>query len=289
MRYLIRRNLKLYFSNRSGMFFSLMGALISFVLYLVFLKQNMLSSWEQVPQTKLILDPWLIGGTLAVTAVTTTANGLGQMIRDRESGTLADLALTDVSYIGLQISYLISSVVIGTLMQLVMFVGMTGYFGITDHIKFSVTIVLPIIMIAIISSVVWTIFNLIILSFVKNVDTLGKIGTILGTSAGFFAGIYLPIGMVPKFAQTLMKLTPAPYNAALYRQVLMHEQLKISFQDATSDVQTTFEKMMGVGVEINRLTTWQQNIIVLLLFAVAFGIVTLVLMKGARRTGLSHV
>lgn len=289
MLYLIRRNLSLYFGNRSGVFLSLMGALISFVLYLVFLKQNMLSSWDQVPQTKLLLDPWLIGGTLVVTAATTTANGLGQMVRDRESGTLSDLILTDVSYIGIQGGYLIISVIIGTLMQLVMFVGMAIYFRLSDQLKLPLTIILPIIMIAILSSAVWTIFNLLILSFVKNVDTLGKVGTILGTSAGFFAGVYLPIGMVPKFAQTLMKLTPAPYNAALYRQILMHDQLEISFKNASSGVQSVFKKMMVVGIQIQHLTTWQQNILVLFLFAVGFGIMTMVLTNGGRRTGLSRV
>lgn len=289
MLYLIRRNLSLYFGNRSGVFLSLMGALISFVLYLVFLKQNMLSSWDQVPQTKLLLDPWLIGGTLVVTAATTTANGLGQMVRDRESGTLSDLILTDVSYIGIQGGYLIISVIIGTLMQLVMFVGMAIYFRLSDQLKLPLTIILPIIMIAILSSAVWTIFNLLILSFVKNVDTLGKVGTILGTSAGFFAGVYLPIGMVPKFAQTLMKLTPAPYNAALYRQILMHDQLEISFKNASSGVQSVFKKMMVVGIQIQHLTTWQQNILVLFLFAVGFGIMTMVLTNGGRRTELSRV
>jgi len=64
---MIKRNLLLYFRDRSGVFFSLLGALISFILYLVFLKQNMLTSWQRVPHAKLLLDTWLIGGTLAIT------------------------------------------------------------------------------------------------------------------------------------------------------------------------------------------------------------------------------
>ncbi|MEJ1314049.1 hypothetical protein QY885_08680 [Latilactobacillus sakei] len=80
------------------------------------------------------------------------------------------------------------------------------------------------------SSIVWTTFNVLILSFVTNLDSLGKIGTILGTSAGFFAGVYLPIGVVPVAAQNLMKITPFPYNAAIYRQILMADQLKTTFK-----------------------------------------------------------
>ena len=37
---LIRRNLKLFFRNRAGVFFSLLGALISFGLFIIFLKSN---------------------------------------------------------------------------------------------------------------------------------------------------------------------------------------------------------------------------------------------------------
>lgn len=37
---MVKRNMMLYFRNRSGVIFSLLGALISFVLYLVFLKKG---------------------------------------------------------------------------------------------------------------------------------------------------------------------------------------------------------------------------------------------------------
>lgn len=36
-----KRNLKLYFSNKASVFFSLLGALIAFILYVIFLQKNM--------------------------------------------------------------------------------------------------------------------------------------------------------------------------------------------------------------------------------------------------------
>lgn len=183
METLIQRNLRLYFNNLSGVFFSLMGALISFGLYLLFLQQNMLSSWAQVPNTKLLLDLWLIGGTLTVTAVTTTANGLGQMIRDRETGALADPTMTDISFIGIQLSYLISAMIIGIVMQLIMLVAMVGYFGLLDQVRFSLDLVVPLFGIVLLSSLVWTAFNLLMLSFITNTDSLGKVGHPVQVSA----------------------------------------------------------------------------------------------------------
>ncbi|MEI5839980.1 hypothetical protein [Lacticaseibacillus rhamnosus] len=37
----VKRNLLLFFRNRAGVFFSVLGALIAFLLYLVFLKKSM--------------------------------------------------------------------------------------------------------------------------------------------------------------------------------------------------------------------------------------------------------
>ena len=73
---LVKRNCLLYFRNRSGVVFSLLGALISFILYLVFLKDNIESSWSQIDNTNQLLDTWLIGGTLAITGITTTLSNL---------------------------------------------------------------------------------------------------------------------------------------------------------------------------------------------------------------------
>ena len=78
---LVKRNFLLYFRNRSGVFASLLGALISFVLYLIFLKANIKESWSQVPNTNQLLDMWLIGGTLGITGITTTLAAYAQLVQ----------------------------------------------------------------------------------------------------------------------------------------------------------------------------------------------------------------
>ncbi|MDK1728466.1 ABC transporter permease [Dellaglioa algida] len=289
MQSLIKRHLSLYFGNRSGVFFSLMGALISFILYLVFLKQNMVANWASVPDTKLLLDSWLIGGTLVVTAISATSYGLSQMIKDRESGALSDLYLTDISYIGIQISYFVSAIIIGIVMQVVMLLGMEVYFIAVDGIDFQLDIILPLLGTIVLSSVVWTTFNLLLFSFVKKVDSLGKINAIIGTASGFFAGVYMPMGSVPNTAQLIMKLTPAPYNASIFRQILVKQQLDESFQKATVADILEFKKSMGIGINLNELTTIQQNGLILGAFTVIFIIAALILAGSSRRSVVSRV
>lgn len=109
---LLKRDFLLYFRNRSGVFFSLLGALISFLLYIIFLQKNLMDAWSQLPDNKSLLNNWLMGGTLAVTGITTSFTALTQMVQDRENQVDQDLFLTDLGSWGLQLSYLISSLLL---------------------------------------------------------------------------------------------------------------------------------------------------------------------------------
>jgi len=288
MKGLMYRNLKIYFSDKSGVFFSLMGALISFVLYLIFLSQNMVNSWSSVPDTKLLLDPWLIGGTMTITAITTTLSSLNLMVQDREKSILSDLSLTDVSYLGIQCSYLLTAMIVGTIMQLVMYFMMSGYFMITDQSPLNMAIFPQIMGTAILSSFIWTTFNLLLLSFVKKIDTLGKIGTIVGTASGFLAGVYIPIGILPTGVQGFMKCTPALYNTAIYRNILMGSQLKNSFKNLPSSIANQFDEKMGISVKWgSQILTIQQNIWVVIVFAVIISLVAVIVSKFSQRLVIS--
>ena len=133
---LLKRNFILYFRNRSGVFFSLLGALISFLLYIIFLQKNLTDSWSQLPNSTNLLNNWLMGGTLAVTGMTTSFTALKQMVQDRENQVDQDLFLTDLGNWGLQASYLISSIVISFVMQAFMFAVMSFYFKESELDKF---------------------------------------------------------------------------------------------------------------------------------------------------------
>ncbi|WP_338231189.1 ABC transporter permease [Companilactobacillus muriivasis] len=288
MKGLMYRNLKIYFSNKSGIFFSLMGALISFVLYLIFLSQNMVNSWSGVPDTKLLLDPWLIGGTMTITAITTTLSSLSLMVQDREKNILSDLSLTDVSYLGIQCSYLLTAMIVGTVMQLVMYFMMGGYFMIADKSPLNMAIFPQIVGTAVLSSFIWTTFNLLLLSFVKKIDTLGKIGTIVGTASGFLAGVYMPIGILPTGVQEFMKYTPALYNTAVYRNILLNTQLKNSFKNLPVSIANEFNEKMGISVKWgSQILTIQQNIWVIIGFAVVISLAVVLISKFSQRMVIS--
>lgn len=244
---LLNRNFILYFRNRSGVFFSLLGALISFLLYIIFLQKNLTDAWTQLPDNTKLLNNWLMGGTLAVTGITTSFTALTQMVQDRENQVDQDLFLTDLGSWGLQVSYLISSIIISFVMQVFMFAVMSLYFRESPVISYLPEITLIMLLSSLLSSVV----NILLIYRFQSVDSLGKLATIVGTTSGFLVGTYIPIGVLPDFAQIIMKCTPATYIASLYRQILMKERLETAFTGNSSLLQEFQEKM---GIQIN----WQE-------------------------------
>jgi len=266
---LIKRNFLLYFRNRSGVILSLFGAIIPFVLYIVFLKNNYKDHSSQ------LMDLWLIGGVLAVTGLTTTLAAFSRQVEDRERKVTDDLFITDLGPWGLQLSYLVSSVIIGFLMQVIMFAFMLSYFTLVDNISFEWGILYYLVLLMLLNSLLATLINALIVQCFKSVDSLGKLATVVGATSGFLVGTYIPIGTLPNMAQNLMKLTPSNYMASLLRQVLMKESLADTFANS-SQSQAAFEKTMGIRIEWQELLTRTETFYIVGIVLVAIALIWIV-------------
>ena len=271
---LLKRNFILYFRNRSGVFFSLLGALISFLLYIIFLQKNLTDSWSQLPNSTNLLNNWLMGGTLAVTGMTTSFTALKQMVQDRENQVNQDLFLTDLGNWGLQASYLISSIVISFVMQIFMYAVMSFYFKESPVISHLPEIALIMLLSSLLSSLV----NVLLIYRFQSVDSLGKLATIVGTASGFLVGTYIPIGVLPDFAQIIMKCTPATYIASLYRQILMKEHLETAFT-GNSRLLKEFQEKMGIQINWQELLTKEETYFIVVIISLVAILLWLLFVK----------
>lgn len=271
---LLKRDFLLYFRNRSGVFFSLLGALISFLLYIIFLQKNLMDAWSQLPDNKSLLNNWLMGGTLAVTGITTSFTALTQMVQDRENQVDQDLFLTDLGSWGLQLSYLISSLIISFVMQAFMLIVMSLYF---QEIP-AMSKLFEISLIMLLSSLLSTLVNVLLIYHFQSVDSLGNLATIVGTASGFLVGTYVPMGILPNFAQVLMKCTPATYLASLYRQVLMKEQLETTFM-GNSSLLEEFQEKLGIRLNWQNLLTKEETYLIVVSICLLTFLLWLVVVK----------
>ena len=266
---LIKRNFLLYFRNHSGVILSLFGAIIPFLLYIVFLKNNYKDHSSQ------LMDLWLIGGVLAVTGLTTTLAAFSRQVEDRERKVTDDLFITDLGPWGLQLSYLVSSVIIGFLMQVIMFAFMLSYFTLEDKVSFEWGSLPYLMFLMLLNSLLATLINALIVQCFKSVDSLGKLATVVGATSGFLVGTYIPIGTLPNMAQNLMKLTPSNYMASLFRQVLMKKSLADTFAN-NSQLQAAFEKTMGIRIEWQELLTRTETFYIVGIVLVAIALIWIV-------------
>ena len=271
---LLKRNFLLYFRNRSGVFFSLLGALISFILYIIFLQKNLTDAWAQLPNSGPLLNNWLMSGTLAVTGITTSLAALTQLVKDREHQVDKDLYLSNQGKWRLPFSYLASAIIISFAMQVLMYVLMCSYFREVPKLY-----ILPeLLLIMMLSSLLSSLVNAILVYFFQSVDSLGKFATIVGTASGFLVGTYVPLGVLPDFAQLLMKCTPATYIAALYRQVLMKETLSETFKGQDNLLQE-FREKMGIQLKWQGLLTKENTYLIVLGGILLASILWIVLVK----------
>ena len=77
------RNLKVFYKDKSSVFFSMLAVLIIIVLYFAFLGDSLSSAYEGVEGMDGIMDSWISAGLLAVASLTSTMGAFGVMVEDR--------------------------------------------------------------------------------------------------------------------------------------------------------------------------------------------------------------
>lgn len=264
---LCQRNFLLYFKNKTSIFFSLFGAMISFILFVIFLKQNMVEEWHQMPNATKMMDLWLIGGTLSVTAITTTLSILARMILDESRGVLKDFYLTDTSIFKIKLNYMLSAAVIGWVMQLIMLGLMLAYFALADGLAIPWSKFMTLVLIALAGALLAVAVNMIFGQFIHRVETMSAFESIIGAAAGFLVGTYIPMGALPQFAQTVIKFTPGAYVSALYRQALMGKQIDSLF--AGNHQKSVFNQSMGIQLDWNGLLSFNQTYLIITVIFIA--------------------
>ena len=253
-----KRNLKIYFHNKAGVFFSLMGAWIAFGLYIIFLQKNMIDAWSSVSHPEKMLDQWVMGGVLAVTSITATWTGVAHLVNDKESRKLEDFLLTDSSTFKLNLGYLGSAITIGLVMQMAMFAIMSAYFYWQDKLTFDFDKSAQILGLMLLSSILSATLGLILVQFIKSLEVAERLSVIIGTVSGFLVGVYMPVGSLPDFAQSVIKITPGAYVAAAYRQILIKDNL-IQWNQPGLNI----KEYLGIGLKLKDLTSLNQNLLII--------------------------
>lgn len=265
-----KRNILLYFRDKTAVFFSLFAVLILIILYVVFLGDLTAKGLPEFPAKEDLLIAWFIAGILAVTSMTTTLGALGILVEDRANQRIMDFYAAPIARVKLVMGYILSALFVGVIMCVITFGCTNIYLVIIGKDLVSFTKIMTICGVIILSVLASTSMILFIVSFFKTSNAFAAASMVIGTLIGFLAGIYIPIGNFPEYIQTGIKLFPISHTASLFRQILMEVPMAESFASAPVELKESFQIEMGVYYTFNSQP-------VSALFSVVYLIITVII------------
>ena len=230
---LIRRNMKIFYRTKGNIIFASLSVIILVALHFMIFRNMYTDSWVEITaqfpglviersQLVWVVDNLMFSAIIPIGAVSISLVALGLMVSDKETNVLSDFMVAPIRRNVLLASYLISSLLVGFMILL----AFLAFFGIFFFVVYGVGFTLPqfgLILLATLGSLVFSnVFMLLIITFVKSQQSLGAIGTILGTLMGFISGAYIPVGMFGKVVSDILNALPFLQITVLVRQAFLY-------------------------------------------------------------------
>ena len=272
---LIKRNIKLFFRDRSAVLFSLLAIFIIIGLYAVFLGDVWLDdSMRDIQNADILMNTWLVAGLLSVASVTTTMGAFGVMIDDKVRKIDKDFNSAPIKRSRITAGYLGSSFFIGVIMSVVTVFVSEFYLVLSGGDWIMPSVLIKVLLLILLTTMANTAIVCFIVSFFKSHSAFSTASTIIGTLIGFLTGIYLPIGALPESVQTVIKLFPVSHAASLFRQVLMEDAMQKAFAEIPANYLNEFKEHMGVVFRVGSATVspWTSVFILIVTAAIFYGL-----------------
>lgn len=221
---IVRRNLQLFFRDRMNVFFSLLGAIILFVLYTLFLARLQIDGLgETFPdaseqEIRAFVDSWMFAGIVMLTTITTGLGALASLVQDGESGRFRDFLVSPVRPWQLVLGYLTAAVFVSIVMSMLVVVLSILYLGIVDDSWLSAETIARVVGITVLCSVAFTALSAFVVSFIRTSAAFSGLATVIGTVLGFVAGAYIPVGSLPDAVASTINALPFAQGAMLLRR-----------------------------------------------------------------------
>lgn len=276
---IVRRNLRLFFRDRMNVFFSLLGALILFVLYTLFLARLQIDGLQETfPQAseddiRVFVDTWMFAGIVMLSTITTGLGALVTLVDDGESGRFRDFLVSPVRRTQLVLGYLISAITVAIIMSMIVLTLSVLYLGLVDSTWLPPLTVVRIAGITLLCCAGFTALSALIVSFIRTGAAFSGFATIIGTVLGFIAGAYIPVGSLPGAVATTINALPFAQGAMLLRREFTADSLSTMVGD-NADAADAVKEFYGIDAYVGDLIV-PATIAFGVLVAMAFGFTAL--------------
>lgn len=223
---LIKRNIKLYFSDKGMFFSSLITPVILLVLYGTFLKNVYDDSFRSALEAagvsvsdKLIngcVGGQLVSSLLAVSCVTVAFCSNLLMIKDKTTGAKRDLTITPVKPGTLALGYYFSTIFSTLIISLTATGVCFGYLAVVGW-YLSVGDVFAILLDVLLLTLFGTALSSCVNFFLSTDGQASAVGTLISAGYGFICGAYMPISSFTEGLRKVISLLPGTYGTSLLR------------------------------------------------------------------------
>lgn len=241
-----KRNLLVFFRDKSSVFFSLLSVFIIIGLYALFLGDVWASSFQGMDGVRYLMDSWIMSGLLAVASITTTMGAFGTMVEDKVNKIDKDISSSPLKRGSIAGGYVASSFTIGAIMSAITLILAEVYVLANGGELIGFLTLCKVVALILLSTFANTAIVFFLVSFFGSSNAFATASTIIGTLIGFLTGIYLPIGQLPNAVQWVIRVFPVSHSAALFRQVMMADPLSKTFAAAPAQELQSFKEFMGV-------------------------------------------
>jgi multidrug/hemolysin transport system permease protein len=225
------RNLRLFFRDRLNVFFSLLGALIVFLLYTLFLANlqtnSITAAFPQADEADVrgFVDSWMFGGIVAMTSITTSLGSLSVFVEDAATGRFRDFLVSPIRRGQLVLGYLLSTVVVALIMTTVVLAVSLTYLFLVDGVSLDAWAIVRTVGWIALACVAFAALWAFVASFIRTIGAFSALATIVGTVIGFLAGAFIAVGLFPDAVRNVVNALPFAQSAMLMRREFTNETL----------------------------------------------------------------
>lgn len=246
---LVSRNTKCYFKNKFTFFISLLTPLILLVLYVTFLRNIYIDSFNTaLPEGFTINNriingvagAWLMSSILSVSAVTVAFSSNVIMIEDKMNGNLNDFSVSPVKGTTISLAYFVSNFFVTFIVLMVImcighiYLACVGwYITALDAFMIIVDIICGILFGTLLAGVVE--------SFITNQGGLSAVSTLVSSMYGFISGAYMPISSFSAGLRNVLCCLPGTYGVGMLRNHYMN-----GYMQALADAGVPSEYIKGI-------------------------------------------
>lgn len=223
----------------------------------------------------------MFAGIIGITTITTGLGAFTIFIDDSATARFRDFVVSPIRRSQLVLGYLLSSVIVALIMSMLIFALSLLYMFFVDGLVLSVARIAAVVGVVVLSCTAFAALSAFIVSFVRTPGAFAALSTIVGTTLGFLAGAYVPIGLFPEGVRNLINAMPFGQTATLIRQQLSEPTVD-TLTHGQAEAATHLNELFGITASVG---DWQvpTGYVVAVLLAMAVLFTALATLRIRRR------